>query len=727
MMKKAGILLLIIFSVMVSNTYGKDSLRVKLGLYGGYNYNIHTADFYKLKNIPNCCKKFENGYGSGYNFGVLFEYKLSDKFALGLRFNAILLDGTLTASDTTRVILNDGPTTGKFEHSMTGEFFSIAGEPTLNYNPFGGLYFSIGGRFGTNIMASFDQKEQLTEPNERGTFADADGNNTHQQTRNEFSGDIPKEELQLFQTQVLARISYELPLNKKASVLIVPELAYYFPLTENVNNTNWKTAPICIGLAIKFVPQPKKPKPKPIEKIEILNLEWDIDTVKIEVENIDRDTIIEGMAMFIDEIIESTETEIIKTEYYKRTDTLKYPAPKYEIDLDISAVGLDKNHRELKNMNVVIEEFIYNRLDPLLNYIFFEENSTIIPERYVLLDSGEVTAFKFDDLFEVNTLDIYYNILNIVGYRMRQYPAAKLTITGCNAGVLTEKDHIAISEHRAKAVLGYLINIWGIDENRLILKIQNLPTQSSAPINHVLTMQENRRVEIESDNKKILEPVYMKRITRTATPPIAKFKLKARADAGIAKWEMLATHGNYDEVRFIKQDSCEMPKEIYWDFAKNQKTIPNENMPVKYYLSVTDSMGNTKQSEIKEIPIKLITIKEKMLQEIDNYKVEKFSLILFGFNTAQISDANRELLDFISKQITEDSEVEIKGYTDITGAGAYNQDLSIRRATSAKEALGLEHATVLGISEEELMYDNQYPEGRFYCRTVVITIKTKMR
>jgi flagellar motor protein MotB len=47
------------------------------------------------------------------------------------------------------------------------------------------------------------------------------------------------------------------------------------------------------------------------------------------------------------------------------------------------------------------------------------------------------------------------------------------------------------------------------------------------------------------------------------------------------------------------------------------------------------------------------------------------------------------------------------------------------RAEQTKKALGTSAAKAQGFGEEKLIYDNELPEGRFYCRTIEITVRTK--
>src|SRR5207253_6171916 len=80
---------------------------------------------------------------------------------------------------------------------------------------------------------------------------------------------------------------------------------------------------------------------------------------------------------------------------------------------------------------------------PLRNSVFFDLGSSAIPSRYIALTQAAATTFKEtrlqsaqpDDLNHNRSgrqLAVYYNILNIVGDRMRSYPATKIDLVGAS-------------------------------------------------------------------------------------------------------------------------------------------------------------------------------------------------------------------------------------------------------------------------------------------------------
>lgn len=90
---------------------------------------------------------------------------------------------------------------------------------------------------------------------------------------------------------------------------------------------------------------------------------------------------------------------------------------------------------------VVIKRNVSETL-PLLNYVFFDEGSTSIPSRYVVLSPTQAATFKQEDLQQepsVNMnvrsqrqLNVYYNVLNILGDRMRANPDVYITLSGAS-------------------------------------------------------------------------------------------------------------------------------------------------------------------------------------------------------------------------------------------------------------------------------------------------------
>jgi outer membrane protein OmpA-like peptidoglycan-associated protein len=124
--------------------------------------------------------------------------------------------------------------------------------------------------------------------------------------------------------------------------------------------------------------------------------------------------------------------------------------------------------------------------------------------------------------------------------------------------------------------------------------------------------------------------------------------------------------------------------------------------------------------------------REERVAKKEGYKVmEKYALILFDFDRADIKNRNRAVLDRIITRIKEvpTAKVSIVGHTDTIGKEAYNINLSNRRAKAAFEmivtggGINSDNISYEGAGPHNPLFDNQLPEGRALNRTVTVTLE----
>jgi len=111
--------------------------------------------------------------------------------------------------------------------------------------------------------------------------------------------------------------------------------------------------------------------------------------------------------------------------------------------------------------------------------------------------------------------------------------------------------------------------------------------------------------------------------------------------------------------------------------------------------------------------------------------------IIYEFNESKTNALyEKYLLTVVIPKIPKDGMVIIHGHTDIVGDAAYNLKLSLARAVDVKNVLekGLLKISrtdvtlvATGVGEDETLspFDNNYPEERFYNRTVILDIIPK--
>ena len=130
---------------------------------------------------------------------------------------------------------------------------------------------------------------------------------------------------------------------------------------------------------------------------------------------------------------------------------------------------------------------------------------------------------------------------------------------------------------------------------------------------------------------------------------------------------------------------------------------------------------------------------ERLERDLDNAEIERVgegilvtfdSGILFGFDSSSLRAQARNNLSDLARVLAEDSgdyELLVAGHTDSSGAEAYNQALSERRASAASEFLATQgiHGTQIrtqGLGEMEPVASNETPAGQEVNRRVEIAI-----
>lgn len=459
------------------------------------------------------------------------------------------------------------------------------------------------------------------------------------------------------------------------------------------------------------------PRILPIESLTV-NI---IDTITMERRGISENTYVIGNDN-INQTLDTLSDKILAIDSLFRTDTLLKPM--IIITGQINAVGVESDGRIINKPVFKIDLNTSNKYEALLPYVFYEEGSDIIPNRYNILNNSQVASFTIDQLWYKSTIDIYHDILNIIGKRLTMYPKSVLTIQGNNANTGIEKENTELSRRRAENVKQYLQNIWGIKENRLIVKAGNLPKAKSLPIDDPETAQENRRVEFSSNDYRIIEPLDLKNTMATSNPPKVRFNVQGAADFGIASYTIDAIQAGFNGNSFKQTETSSLPNTIDWEIAKNQALTPKLAKPVTCSLTIIDKKGNSKMVGTDQMDIDLITIERKIKEHINGYEVDSFSLILFDFNKSDVEDANKKIIAAIQKRVKKGSEISVTGTTDRIGSEEYNARLSQERANAVKAAINRKGSVSIGKGEQDLRFNNDLPEGRFYCRTVNVVVRT---
>jgi outer membrane protein OmpA-like peptidoglycan-associated protein len=675
-MKILILFFLINFNFLLTQEYVDEpySPRNSLGLFGGVGLNFHAANFQTLPGIDGCCDEYNVGSGLGYNFGLFYDMPVSTKIDLDIRLIYAEMGANLLKARVQKVqdANYQEVDNAEVEFSIDSKLTTFGLEPLLAWKVSDQLRIKAGVRVAYLLSNNAIQSEKVLTPS-YGVLIDKDGNQRRE--INKYDGEIP--EIGSIDISIVGAISYDLPLNKNFTWFLVPEARYSLGLMSYHPDDLWQSNQLTGGLGIRYAPRklkpvtPPPPAPPP-----------------------------------------------------PPPPPLPMPPPaEPELEANIIAMSVDENGNESSVATIKVEEFVQNKTHPLLNFVFFDNNSDQIPLRYTRITESEKENFSFKQFFSQTTMEVYHNILNIVGKRMAFYPQAELTLIGCNSNTGDEKNNTDLSKRRAESVKKYLIDNWNIRPDRIKVEARNLPSVASNPTAED-GIEENRRVEIETNIPLLFEPMIVLDTLRNTSVPNLRFKPNVKTPIGIKSWKLSASQNNKTIKTFTGKN--DLPKVIDWDFVgeENQKYIPNSELPIQYNLEITDNDGKVWASDMQSLPMRQMTIQNKIWENVEDYEIDEFLMIGFGYNKSDLNEGNKLIADRAKLRVRDYSENDIKGYSDRMGNDDYNKRLSERRALEVADYLEINKKFVKGIGEEILLYNNDLPEGRYYSRVVKIVIKT---
>ncbi|HSP11952.1 MAG TPA: OmpA family protein, partial [Salegentibacter sp.] len=382
-------------------------------------------------------------------------------------------------------------------------------------------------------------------------------------------------------------------------------------------------------------------------------------------------------------------------------------------------------------------ELIVSETFPLRNYVYFEKESTEIPNRYVLLNKDQVKDFK-EDQVEVKSpedvtgrskraMAVYHNVLNILGDRMEKNPSSTITLVGSSEKGPEDGNLMA------ESVKTYLVDVFGIEARRIAVdgrKDPKIPSeQPGGTLELDLLREEDRRVSIESNSPELLmefqsgpnaplKPVQIRGIQKAPDSSHVTFKADGAKEA-FSTWNLELT----DENAML---------ETYGPYTEDEVNIPGKTI-----------LGNSPKGDFRVKMIGTTPDGETVIEEsninvvlwtpTETEEGMRFSILYEFDNSVAIPMYEKYLTEIVAPKIPENGKVIIKGHTDVIGEEENNQILSLARANDVKKILesALSNSNrsdvtyeVHGSGEDEGLapFGNKLPEERSYNRTVVIDL-----
>ncbi len=665
-----------LLSLPVSAQVAPPEQRFQVGVIGAAALNLHKGDFSTYDGVLEC-GTFDEATTLGWQIGNIIDIPLSSEAMLSMRLYYHKANGDFTTPnpESPFVALDDGSLVRlETEHTLATALDYVSLDALGKWRMAGPLYIGLGPTIGLSTRAAYEQEETILGPNGM-KFANGET------TRNIIAGNF--DEQGTLNTQRNLRIAATGVLGADIALsntlVLNPEVGYTYSFTHVLSDVEWNVNVVRAGIALKY--------------------------------------------SFGDE------APVVPAAPPAVPDVPAPPSPQPIVALDVQnqlADGTRQNYAEItlteeRSLDVV----------PLLPYVFFAPNSSELQTRYRRIAPASAQAFDESNLQD-STLGIYYHVLNIIGKRMLLYPEADITITGCREPLDDAEPKASLAADRAATVKQYLVSTWGIHPSRIRTESRALPQAVS---NRQIQdgREENRRAEISSADARILAPVKREYIDRHVEPAALVLVPRVQFGENANAWQASLNDDNADIL--WNEDGSGVPAgDLVWnvDEAKIADRTRVAQMPTSLtaMLGIRDAEGQTRYAT-REVPVRRIFRGRRFNGEIVRDSVlERYGLMFFDFDTPNISDFNKQVMELVQSRMRTNSAVRVTGLTDRIGPEDYNKTLSQQRAQTV--AQGIRSRIVPAVltptgAGEYLIYNNDLPEGRFYNRTVMVEIATPIQ
>ena len=493
-------------------------------------------------------------------------------------------------------------------------------------------------------------------------------------------------------------------------MVLVPEISASIPFSQILSGPDWKQTSIILGMSLRW--GMGAVKEEVIRRAEV------IDTIEVNVNERIGSMFIEGQKKST-RSIEAFETHNIITETVERTDTLKVGLPPKQSPKPVMKIHIaqDEESEEVNAINVrgqlVTEAF------PILPMVYFSEADANLHPRYRQL--RVIEGFASDKL-EPLVSEQHKDILNIIGDRMNKNMQANIELRGFSDPT-TENSDCELAGKRVGTVREYLANVWNVDRSRIMIEMDSRkcspdnPTMSRIPQGY----EENRRIEIISDQKDILAPVIRSRYVEITeyTPKDLYISSSETIGENIISWKLASQLG--DSVLHAK-DGAQLPLWIQMPIEKEDARLMQQSMNDQLQMSmiIQDNEGDVGSAEVS-IPIQ---------RDTTNFAIQRLSLMHFPVQKATLDKQGRNAIDAFLQDLEDNASISIIGYTDNLGNAQSNLELSKERAeTVYKYIRSIKPKSniikVNGLGSTALppgIRSHELPESRFLSRTVQIEI-----
>ncbi|MBU3742398.1 MAG: hypothetical protein FGM24_08955 [Candidatus Kapabacteria bacterium] len=627
--------------------------QVRVDVGASVGFPAATTSFQDLQGFATCCPSFDGGSGIGPGIGIGLDIPVTPSLFGSIRLGLADRSHALQTQELVDLIVGNTMVTGTVEHTMDLTLRDVSLEGHLGYRR-DRLSLRAGVGYGVRTFGTLRAAEEISDP-AGAVFVDS-----RSAQRNIQDGVMPDAIAGSWQASLTAGL--DIPIGTSGRWNIVPEVSLTTITSSLTSATSWHIIVPAIGVRLAYVydtaPEvlpPVEPEPAPpVESAPIVQ----------------RDTAVVEQAV----------------------------APAVvQHDVRLSADA---------PLGVRFEEIEEERLLPLLPYVFFERNEASIPERYRRRPDSERVSVS------TSGVAFHHRLLSVIAERLRLSPLAGITLVGTTS---SDENDSSLALRRARNVASVLIDSFRVRPTQIRVRSRGLPAEASVAAGEEapLADEENRRVEIESVDKALLDPYRATDTVTSMTPSAVAITATTTGDAKLQQWRMRVNGVT------IKDDEQALLTPVIYSPTSDEARLIVERGAMQ--VTVAGSVQMQRVEDTLNLPIQAVRLADKRRERRNDSIVERYELIVFPYNRADLTEAHRRIVNGIRQHISAEARIDIEGCSDVIGPAADNKRLSAERARAVASALG-GAASVKGRGEPDQTTSQRLPEERMLQRVVKITV-----
>lgn len=542
----------------------------------GVGFSSAAGSFGTVPGIPSPeSLQFSPLNGStGWWFDLGADIPLTDQVRLGGRLGAYSTGAVYAATERVPIATEQGDVfLATLQHTITANSTLMMIEPRIRYEPLSWLAVEVGFPFSFVLSSKYTQTQRFTDPNGLPFVDGSIEQITGQGAIPDVAAIIPGIEL---------HVEGVLPLNTQGNVLLVPRIGYSRMLTSINSDGAFQMQSINLGIGVRYLFDTKdltiSEVAIPVERRVVFVRDTTVDLSAQVREPVTRLVASVSDSSFVGEVMQVTVRE--------RYTTL-LPKPPSVLRGSLRLAFMHDDGSVSDDARLYAERVRIERTVPIMPLVIFDDTSSVLPARYEQLSSAESNTWKDQSALLNAKTHWQYNILNVVGFRLKVNPSATCTLLAYDDG--TDRG-LELVTRRCTAVQQYLTNVFNIPLRRIVTEVKR--GQASQP----------PWVMIIDPTRVITKPLVASSLQTETRLPRVRVMPDVVSEAGVNKWSVTMFQSGKSVRSF--SDTGAAPSSILWNMSDNLETDAVLAQPILVELRLEDKEGASTKSEPGRIVVR---------------------------------------------------------------------------------------------------------------------------